>query len=838
MCYQHRRHRRRDRPRLLGALATALTVGAGLVALVAPSRPAQASPVQASTAVADSAPILGPGRLVSFSDPGVALVRPADGRLVGSGFSAVVLGAAVVRVAGTGARVRQAPAGMRLEVFSLLLRSTDDRSGQPAGLDLAMAVQAGAERLALPGADMASPGYHTYALAVAPRAAVSLVSSDQGVDQSFSLTAGRRLQPEVTAYYRNPAGPALVDQVASTQTLVGTDPSDGFQAATAFSVSSASLSYLSPLGTPASAPSQAFVVLKASDDSINNASGYNCGYFAGFAPLPVNRIHLVLPSGASVAASYTGPTTAAILGSGLLQGTFYFPAPADLTTAKVVMSPGTLAGVHYYPSCTGDPATVSYAGSATFALSFPVLPPPPPAPLPASFTVSLPGSVPGSSSPTGTAGGGGPPWPWLALLIPLAGGGALLARRRRRVPQPDTVPWAPGTDASTAWPPPPSPGNVGPSPSPAMPSAPPPDPAPATDFPAPQPDPSTADPAPRGPLPAPPRGPLPTPPRDSPPTPPRGQPPAPDHPTTGNGTAVAAANGSREAATPAPPAPPAPGQDRVPDGIAVPSPPDPAARSEGHDGVEVKVLGAVEVVGWAQAPQRRRVTELLAYLALHPGRRLSGDELRAHLWPLDDDGREASAETLHSYVSFLRRALGRPEHLPEAGSGGYQLGPGVTSDWARFQGLVGLSDQAPSGETGQAIGHLRAALSLVRGAPLAGTAPRTYEWASAELFPSAMATAIVDAAHRLALLDLQAKQAKDAAWAARQGLLAWPSFAPLHADLLEAVAARGDRQLLERTWKDTQEALRDDELALADLARLHDDLHLGLARQPELHPER
>lgn len=460
---------RRARPGLLGPLATAVTVAAGFVALVAASRPAQASP-----APAGSAPILGPGRLVSFPDPGVALVRPADGRLVGSGFSAVVLGAALVRVAGTGAQVRQAPAGMRLEVFSLLLRSTDDRSGQPVGLDLAMAVQAGAEHLALPGADMASPGYHIYALAVAPRAALSLVSSDQGVDQSFSLTAGRRLQPEVAAYYRNPAGPTLVDQVASTQTLVGTDPSDGFRAATAFSVSSASLSYLFPLGTPASAPGQAFVVLKASDDYVNNASGYNCGYFAGFAPLPVNRVHLVLPSGAIVAASYTGPTSAAVLGSGLLQGTFYFPVPADLTAAKVVMSPGTLAGVHYYPSCTGGSATVSYAGSATFALSFPVLPPPAPAPLPASFTVSLPGSVPGHSSATGTAGGAGPPWPWLALLIPLAGGGgALLARRRRRAPQPDTVSWAPATDAPPAWPPPPTRGNVGASPSPAMPSSPP-----------------------------------------------------------------------------------------------------------------------------------------------------------------------------------------------------------------------------------------------------------------------------------------------------------------------------------------------------------------------------
>ena len=55
----------------------------------------------------------------------------------------------------------------------------------------------------------------------------------------------------------------------------------------------------------------------------------------------------------------------------------------------------------------------------------------------------------------------------------------------------------------------------------------------------------------------------------------------------------------------------------------------PPANIDEHIGVEIRILGPVEVVGWSQAPERAVVTELACYLALHPGRIVPGDELRA-----------------------------------------------------------------------------------------------------------------------------------------------------------------------------------------------------------------
>ena len=79
--------------------------------------------------------------------------------------------------------------------------------------------------------------------------------------------------------------------------------------------------------------------------------------------------------------------------------------------------------------------------------------------------------------------------------------------------------------------------------------------------------------------------------------------------------------------------------------------------------VLIKVLGSVEIEGWRETPKRKIVTELACYLALHAGRPVSGEELRAALWPEADS--EASAKSLRNYMSDLRRALGS-EHVPMA----------------------------------------------------------------------------------------------------------------------------------------------------------------------------
>ena len=110
---------------------------------------------------------------------------------------------------------------------------------------------------------------------------------------------------------------------------------------------------------------------------------------------------------------------------------------------------------------------------------------------------------------------------------------------------------------------------------------------------------------------------------------------------------------------------------------------DPAAKgSEASAGtgeqVLVKVLGTVEIEGWRETPKRRIVSELACYLALHAGRPVSGEVLRAALWPEADS--EASAKSLRNYMSDLRRALGS-EHVPMARGTGYSVS--VRCDWTR-----------------------------------------------------------------------------------------------------------------------------------------------------------
>ena len=95
---------------------------------------------------------------------------------------------------------------------------------------------------------------------------------------------------------------------------------------------------------------------------------------------------------------------------------------------------------------------------------------------------------------------------------------------------------------------------------------------------------------------------------------------------------------------------------------------------EGH--VLVRVLGGVEVFGGARPIDRRRCTELVVYLALHPDG-VDEERLREALWPENNPTRSAFNET----VSRARRCLGLdPSGLPHVRHmtrGLYQLGPYV-----------------------------------------------------------------------------------------------------------------------------------------------------------------
>ena len=145
-------------------------------------------------------------------------------------------------------------------------------------------------------------------------------------------------------------------------------------------------------------------------------------------------------------------------------------------------------------------------------------------------------------------------------------------------------------------------------------------------------------------------------------------------------------------------------------------------------------------------PKRKVVSELACYLALHARRPISGEVLRAALWP--DADSEAGAKSLRNYMSELRRALGSRARADGPGDG--LLGLGV--------GAVRLEPVHPAGEIDPADRErrgwlLKEALSLVRGRPFTGV---TYNWAFSELLVSEMEVGVSEAARRLAALSMEA----------------------------------------------------------------------------------
>lgn len=191
--------------------------------------------------------------------------------------------------------------------------------------------------------------------------------------------------------------------------------------------------------------------------------------------------------------------------------------------------------------------------------------------------------------------------------------------------------------------------------------------------------------------------------------------------------------------------------------------PGPPSAPEAPPRPTVRVLGAIEVENWPATPDRAMVLELGCFLALHPGRTYSGDELRFALRP--DADKEISAKSLRTYISLLRSALG-PDLVPSATASGYSISPNVGSDWAEFVELSGV---------GASKEQLWAALELVRGRPFEDAPPGSYGWIYSELLMSEMEERIAAVTVRLASKLIVDFRFEDALAACRRGLLGVPN---------------------------------------------------------------
>lgn len=224
----------------------------------------------------------------------------------------------------------------------------------------------------------------------------------------------------------------------------------------------------------------------------------------------------------------------------------------------------------------------------------------------------------------------------------------------------------------------------------------------------------------------------------------------------------------------------------------------------------VKVLGAVDVEVTSgvtmQPSHQRQATELVAFLALHPG--ATGADISAAMWP----GRAPNLQTRRSAVSRARRWLGVDadgrNHLPlvvgseeDAADGdGYRL-RGVTTDWAQFLELVG--DNAATAP----LADLKAALSLVRGRPFADAKATKYVWAEADM--QEMLAAIVDVAHEVARRALQTGDTATARQAAAVGRLVDAADERVWRDGIRAEWAAGRADDATRLVSQLQDLLAD-----------------------------
>jgi len=234
-----------------------------------------------------------------------------------------------------------------------------------------------------------------------------------------------------------------------------------------------------------------------------------------------------------------------------------------------------------------------------------------------------------------------------------------------------------------------------------------------------------------------------------------------------------------------------PAEDRVIDLTASNAAPLPGSgQAPAEAGPMVRVLGPVDVHGAAgelEPTKRGQLTEILCWLALHPGQdHHAFDEA---IYPRAG----AVMNTRNTALSKLRRWLGSsPDghaYVPLVRDGGYRLHPAVRTDWQQWLACVGTDPQAARSE------DLRCGLELVRGQPFAGTPPHRYAWA--EPVRQEMIAALGDAAHELAVRALRADDPPTARFAATAGLAADPGSELLWRDALRAERLACDRAALD-----------------------------------------
>jgi hypothetical protein len=226
---------------------------------------------------------------------------------------------------------------------------------------------------------------------------------------------------------------------------------------------------------------------------------------------------------------------------------------------------------------------------------------------------------------------------------------------------------------------------------------------------------------------------------------------------------------------------------------------------EGHE-IEVRVVGQVDAVSVNGVIAFTKAMELVTFLLFHR-EIMSLERIFTALFP----GEAVDTARIDALIDDANALLGRPS---SGGSyvirqtGGARVSPLVGTD---LDVLLLLADNANHQSPADAILTLSNALDIVRGVPFDGLRHgqirNAFAWAHAEGLVDKIDAVIVDVAHRLAELCLDADDAPGALWAVNQGLLASPLNELLYCDRMLAHYAAGDRNGVIATMHDLERAV-------------------------------
>jgi hypothetical protein len=376
---------------------------------------------QARSAPALADQTLSPGMVASLhDDPGAALVPPLDGRLRVVGFAATVTGAAFVPRAGTGPEAVTAAPGAQLCVVKVHVGELDsDGESGPDGTTPALTLVAGGERVPLElGNLLVADADFTWAVAVPTGAPVSLQAARADFTQSFDLRSGRRTTPSPLALYRDPADTVVSVPVGTSQTMAVTNPADGTTGTVIVTVNKVVLSYFGPADSTPPPVDRGFLSIGATARAAESSSLLPTGQ------VPAGALRLVMTDGTAVASTRVdGPAD-----TGMFSGAFFFPVPANLTSARLEILPAGVDATEANQFGNGPTVTIDWAQPLSFELTLPPLPLPPRRPaVTASSAAATPSArhVGGSALPIVLAVIG-------ALVVLAAAAIVVLVARRRR----------------------------------------------------------------------------------------------------------------------------------------------------------------------------------------------------------------------------------------------------------------------------------------------------------------------------------------------------------------------------------------------------------------------